>query len=139
MKLIARNKQVLPDIGRGTSLEEVEDALARERGTMLRLRVLKFNGEVIKVQVPEDRATLSGIRRRIERAQRRRDERINWRYIWNHYCLCLGDRYLLVNNMNLDLKKLGLRDNSELAFKKLIRRRTSHGPLKLRDSRYLII
>ena len=139
MKFIARNKQVLPDIGRGTSLEEVEDALARERGTMLRLRVLKFNGEVIKVQVPEDKATLSGIRRRVETSQRRRDERINWRYIWSHYCLCLGHKFLLVNNMNLDLKKLGLHDNSELAFKKLIGRRTSHGPLKLRDSRYVII
>ena len=44
--------------------------------------------------------------------------------------------------MNFDLKQLGLKDQSELKFKKLVRRRTRFGPVKLRDNekdKYIIV
>lgn len=52
------------------------------------------------------------------------------------------DRYLLVSNMNFDLKALGIKDKSELRFKKLVRRRTKNGPIRLRESereQYVIV
>ena len=62
--------------------------------------------------------------------------------MWSNYCLVFKDRYLLVTNMNFDLKQLGLKDQSELKFKKLVRRRTRFGPVKLRDNekdKYIIV
>jgi hypothetical protein len=41
---------------------------------------------------------------------------------------------MLVNNMNLDLKQIGLKDYSELTFKKILRRRRKNGPIRLRDN-----
>jgi len=36
--------------------------------------------------------------------------------------------------MNCDLKQIGLKDYSELTFKKLIRRRRKNGPIKLKEN-----
>jgi hypothetical protein len=36
--------------------------------------------------------------------------------------------------MNFDLKKIGIKDHSELTFKKLTRRRKRNGPIRLREN-----
>jgi hypothetical protein len=95
----------------------------------------------IKIDIPINKVTLVGIRRRIEQ-QFKPEERINWKYIWSSYALTFDNRYLLINNMNLDLKHLGLKDQSVLRFKKLVRRRHKNGPIKLRENErdmYIIV
>ena len=50
---------------------------------------------------------------------------------------------LLVHNMNLDLTKVGVKNHSELSFKKIVRRGDSRrGPVRLREDekeKYLIV
>ena len=44
--------------------------------------------------------------------------------------------------MNLDLRQIGLKDQSVLRFKKLVRRRNKSGPIKLRENekeQYIIV
>ena len=142
MQLIERNRHVLPECKKGdVTVEGLEDLVAKAKGHLVSLRIRKFNGETLVIQVPSDRLTLSGIRRRLQRLHKTK-ERINWRYVWSHSCLELNNRYLLVHNMNFDLRNLGLKDKSELSFKKLIRRRTPFGPIKLRENeqgQYVVI
>ena len=119
------------------SVQELENILARERHGrqgLISVRVHRMDGDsAVTIQLPQNKVTLSALRARLQDSYPK-TEKINWRYIWSSYCLVFNDRYLLVNNMNFDLKKLGLKDHSELTFKKLIRRRRKDGPIRLRDN-----
>ena len=57
--------------------------------------------------------------------------------------MLFNERYLLLSNMNFDLKSIGIKKNSELNFKKIIRRRNSrNGPVRLREhekDKYIIV
>lgn len=119
------------------TVQELENILAKEKGgrkSLLNLMIHKMDGEsALTIQVPSNRVTLSSIRSRIYNSYHK-TERINWRYVWSSYCLAFNNRYMLVNNMNLDLKQIGLKDYSELTFKKILRRRRKNGPIRLRDN-----
>jgi hypothetical protein len=55
----------------------------------------------------------------------------------------VDEKYMLVGgNMNMDLKKIGVGSDSEIRFKRLVRRRKWNGPIKLREdekSKYIVI
>ncbi len=93
-----------------------------------------MDGEsALVIHLPSDKVTLSAIRSRMK-LEYPKAERINWRYVWSAYCLAFNDKYLLVHNMNFDLKKIGIKNHSELTFKKLTRRRKKNGPICLREN-----
>ena len=48
--------------------------------------------------------------------------------------MLFNDKYMLASNMNFDLKLIGVKDQSEFTFKKLIRRRKKYGPIRLREN-----
>ncbi|CDW75749.1 UNKNOWN [Stylonychia lemnae] len=143
IQIIEKNQILLPDIKPDITIEQLENILAVEQSKQIYTVVIqKMDGQSqIIVKIPADKLTLSNLRRRIEQ-QFGGKERINWKYVWGSNALVFDNRYLLVSNMNFDLKLIGMKDQSMLRFKGLVRRRNKNGPIRLRENerdQYIIV
>jgi hypothetical protein len=109
--LISDNQKILPGIDPSTSMEHLENLVAHEKKQLIRLQINKFDSHFF-IDLPIDKVNLSSIRKRIKLhySKTATDQKLNWKYVWSTYCLVFKDRYLLVSNMNLDLKQIGIKD-----------------------------
>ncbi len=98
------NEQILAGIDPSSSVEHLENLLAHEKKQLIRLLISKFDSHFF-IDIPVDKLNLSSIRKRIKlHYTKATDKKLNWKYVWSTYCLVFNDRYMLVSNMNLDLK-----------------------------------
>ena len=89
-------------------MEQLENMVAKEKKSLIQLKINKLDGSHFLIELPQDRVTLSSIRKRIKLSFNKDDTKVNWKYVWSRYCLVFNNRYLLVSNMNLDLKRIGV-------------------------------
>jgi len=116
-------------------MEQLENMVAKEKKSLIQLKINKLDGSHFLIELPQDRVTLSSIRKRIKLSFNKDDTKVNWKYVWSRYCLVFNNRYLLVSNMNLDLKRIGVKNQCEMKFKKINRRGNSiRGPVRLKDN-----
>eukprot|EP00743_Colponemidia_sp_Colp-15_P005535 GILK01005955.1.p1 GENE.GILK01005955.1~~GILK01005955.1.p1 ORF type:complete len:151 (+),score=27.91 GILK01005955.1:43-495(+) len=111
--------ELLNDLPKDVTLEELERHIALEKGEALAITVRKLNDETITVIVPQT-ATVEQLKKILEKDIARREEpamfprKISWRYVWKNFCLnFMGYRML---DDKAKVMELGIRNQSEITF-----------------------
>lgn len=127
---ILSSDPLLSDLPPSVTLEEVNLLIAHEKGLATRLILRRQDGTTLAVIVPRE-STVADLKRAIQEATRLQlarakdclsaNKRINWKYVWRTYWLCL-DGYGKLKDDSLSLLDCGIKgDGHQLSFIRRLR------------------
>ncbi|XP_010534261.1 PREDICTED: U11/U12 small nuclear ribonucleoprotein 25 kDa protein [Tarenaya hassleriana] len=110
---------ILADVPRNPTLSEVVTLVSLEKGSAMRLSVVKLDGSSFDVAVMNS-ATVKDlkllIKKRISETEQAHlgHRHISWKNVWSNFCLSYNNEKLLDDNAVL--QDVGIRNNSQVNF-----------------------
>ncbi|KAL1915135.1 uncharacterized protein VTP21DRAFT_7616 [Calcarisporiella thermophila] len=108
---------LLSDLPPDPTLQEIDHLIALEQGAAVRISILRGSLAPLSVIVHQS-ATVAELKQLVQTAATRANQgskrKINWRYIWNRYCLVFEGQKLAGEKTRLDT--LGIRAGSQIRF-----------------------
>ncbi|KAG2321462.1 hypothetical protein Bca52824_014675 [Brassica carinata] len=110
---------ILADVPRRPTLSDVVTLVSLEKGSAMRLSIIKLDGSSLDVAVMNS-ATLKDLKLLIKKKVNEMEQanmghrHISWKHVWSNFCLsCNNDKLL---DDDAVLQDVGVRNNSQIAF-----------------------
>ncbi|XP_010486358.1 PREDICTED: U11/U12 small nuclear ribonucleoprotein 25 kDa protein [Camelina sativa] len=110
---------ILADVPRNPTLFDVVTLVSLEKGSAMRLSVIKLDGSSLDVAVMNS-ATLKDLKLLIKKKVNEMEQanmghrHISWKHVWSNFCLSYNNEKLLDDNALL--QDVGVRNNSQVTF-----------------------
>ncbi|ORY97894.1 hypothetical protein BCR43DRAFT_490519 [Syncephalastrum racemosum] len=121
---------LLQDVPKNASLNDIELLIAAEEGRAFRIRVDRHPLPPVYIVV-EQAATLRDIKKRIQDQVEQTlstAKHISWKHIWTSYCLLFQGQRLLDDHAAVS--RLGLHQDAVLKFSRIAHERGRHRPAR---------
>ncbi|CAA7050980.1 unnamed protein product [Microthlaspi erraticum] len=110
---------ILADVPRNPTLLDVVTLVSLEKGSAMRLSVVKLDGSSLDVAVMNS-ATLKDLKLLIKKKVNEMEQsnmghrHISWKHVWSNFCLSCNNEKLIDDDAVL--QDVGIRNNSQVAF-----------------------
>ncbi|ESQ49241.1 hypothetical protein EUTSA_v10021648mg [Eutrema salsugineum] len=110
---------ILADVPRNPTLSDVVTLVSLEKGSAMRLSIVKLDGYSLDVAVMNS-ATLKDLKLLIKKKVTEMEQanmghrHISWKHVWSNFCLSYNNEKLLDDDTVL--QDVGIRNNSQVTF-----------------------
>ncbi|CAN8260091.1 unnamed protein product [Cochlearia groenlandica] len=119
---------ILADVSRNPTLTDVVTLVSLEKGSAMRLSVVKLDGSSLDLAVMNT-ATLKDLKLLIKKKVNDIEQsnmghrHISWKHVWSNFCLSYNNEKLLDDDVVL--QDVGIRNNSQVSFMPFVMKKSS--------------